>query len=97
MPLSCSKIEASKSALLILTVVYHRRQPIFSVNAKTITSYLHLSLRRIVQPPVSVTQTHGAFTHLYKYFYIYIQYLKYKVDCIVTVQNIASFLFFVFH
>lgn len=25
-------------------------------------------------------------------FYIYIQYLKYKVDCIVTVQNIASFL-----
>lgn len=93
-PQSCSKIDVSKSALLILTVVYHRRRPLFFVNAKTITSYLHLSLWRIVHPPVSVTQTHGAFTRLYKYFLHYIQYLKYKVDCIVTVQNIASFSLF---
>lgn len=84
MPPSCSKIDVSKSAFLILAVVYYRRQPS--------TSYLHFDVSSTYcPPPVSVTQTHGAFTHLYKYFYSYIQYLKYKVDCIVTVHNIASF------
>lgn len=87
-PPSCSKIDVSKSALLILAVVYCRRQPQYILF--TLRRLLDLLSRRLYLS----LKTHGAFTHLYKYFYSYIQYLKYKVDCIVTVHNIASFFFF---